>query len=162
MRKQSIEKAATLLLEHGYTQIETELKLPLYQPFDLSIGKICHPTAKPPLITTEILRKLPKTDLNCRFEGSISVEKLWEFYQKDPSQISIKFDVPMVSKDEFDSIFSPPAQWNLEWEKKPKVVMKELTKLRENITSGLEDIVAQAAKDNVKCKKFLGIFIHTN
>jgi len=110
--------------------------------------KISRMPDRHPAITAEILRALPKTDLHCRLDGSVSIDLLWKELQDDkdfdPSHVGQKF----ATKEELKKFL------NTAEEKKLTDVAKDITRLLLQTPAQLEratdDVIRHAVKDGVK------------
>jgi len=98
-----------------------------------------------PLITKEILRAIPKTDLNCRLDGSVSVRALWQEILLEPKALE-DFNLRNSTIEKLQSIVSDPT---LESEAIAKRLMNSLLQNEAQIERGLEDVIKSAVEDGV-------------
>jgi len=109
----------------------------------------------------EVMRKfidmIPKADVNCRFNGSVSIDALWENYSYDEhSKEFIDLEMEMLgldkinSKNELENLIRPPGTIH---NKKSIIraihIMSLFLQTKAQIMRACEDILEKAAKDNV-------------
>jgi len=102
-----------------------------------------------PVITAEILRGLPKTDLHCRLDGSISINQLWKEIQDDK-----EFDLKAVTGMDISSMDQLQKFLSSAEDKKQTDLAKDITRLLlqnpGQLERAVEDIVRHAVDEGVK------------
>jgi len=102
-----------------------------------------------PVVTAEILRGLPKTDLHCRLDGSISITQLWKEIQDDKD-----FDLKAVTGLDITSMDQLQEFMSTAEAKKVTDMAKDVTRLLlqnpGQLERAVDDIVRHAADDGVK------------
>ena len=102
-----------------------------------------------PAITSEILRGLPKTDLHCRLDGSVSINQLWKEIQDDKEfDLKAATGMDIVSQDQLQKFLSSAE------DKKITDIAKDITRnMLQNpgqLERAVEDIVRHAAEEGVR------------
>ncbi|KAL6047960.1 Adenosine deaminase [Balamuthia mandrillaris] len=102
-----------------------------------------------PDITLDIVRNLPKADLNCRLDGSINISLLWKEIQDAGINCRKVFGVPFSSEEDVKKFIYPELHTRESWE-----ICKQLFNVvlqnEGQIQRAIEDIFSTAQKDNVK------------
>ena len=106
------------------------------------------PDRHPP-ITREILEGLPKTDLHCRLDGSVSIDLLWKEIQDD-KEFDLKHvaGVEITTKEELQKFLSSAEDKKLT--DMAKDITKAMLQTPGQLERATEDVIRHAVKDGVK------------
>jgi len=102
-----------------------------------------------PEITADMLRALPKADLHCRLDGSVSIDTLWKEIQDDKS-----IDVKSLAGREFETKEELAEFLGKAEAKRETDSAKDITKMAlqnaGQISRAVEDILVHAKEEGVK------------
>nr|CAG4715040.1 unnamed protein product [Naegleria fowleri] len=105
----------------------------------------------------QFINAIPKADVNCRFNGSVSIDTLWTNYTHDEySTEFINLELEMLglerftTKNELEMLIRPPGtNHNKHTIDRAVHVMSLFLQTKSQILRGCEDILEKAAADNV-------------
>lgn len=164
MRAEAMFNISKLLKQHGYDtsgifQATSHLDVGMDFPqLDSQLASHAdeYNVTKYPEVFKTLIKELPKADLNCRLSGSVSLDTLWRHMQDSATkefvrqswQLECKTEMPVLTKEQFVQ-FIQPAKHTKETIDFASWIMSQLMQTKEQIESGVEDILTTAAKENV-------------
>jgi len=101
-----------------------------------------------PTPTLELIRSIPKTDLHCKLDGSVSLETMWSEYQTSDIDFEKKFGVPCHSLEDLKQLMQP-AKHTPESLLRAKRISKAILQTKEQIERGTMDVYKHAVEDGV-------------
>ncbi|KAJ5071429.1 adenosine deaminase [Anaeramoeba ignava] len=110
---------------------------------------IITPFSIDPPITLEIIQKLPKADLHCRLDGSVSIDTVWDEIQKDPNWFKLFKLEEIKSKEELIEKLQPERHTAKSFALAKKIMLS-VCQTKEQIQRAVDNIYAEASKDNVQ------------
>jgi adenosine deaminase len=176
LRKESLTTIVKILAEEGFAVdnlLQPEIALHLgpliasqksypYQLHDISSKNMYQATW-----IRELVNNIPKSDIDCRFVGSVSLPTLWRLFQSTDQEYLNRFfeflAIPMPnSYEEFIKLIYCHDDSRFSSIRTSLDIMAALLQTPEQIKIGLEDIFREAAKDNLKyLELYIRPTIHT-
>eukprot|EP01116_Phalansterium_solitarium_P019228 TRINITY_DN5309_c0_g1_i1.p1 TRINITY_DN5309_c0_g1~~TRINITY_DN5309_c0_g1_i1.p1 ORF type:complete len:847 (-),score=257.76 TRINITY_DN5309_c0_g1_i1:93-2633(-) len=101
-----------------------------------------------PPITKELLQSLPKVDLHCRLDGSVSLATMWNELQAAPSDVLADAALTLKSPEELRQLMQPETHSEAT-DRLARRVMRSLLQTRAQVERGFEDIVRSAVEQSV-------------
>ncbi|KAL9657953.1 hypothetical protein ABK040_012177 [Willaertia magna] len=107
-------------------------------------------------IIKQFIQAAPKSDVNCRFNGSVSIDTLWTNYSHDEYAtefISLELELlgieQIATKKDLENLIRCN-EFNRETIDRSIYVMSLFLQTKTQIVRGCEDVIEKAALDNVK------------
>eukprot|EP00005_Dracoamoeba_jomungandri_P005358 CAMPEP_0174254576 /NCGR_PEP_ID=MMETSP0439-20130205/3899_1 /TAXON_ID=0 /ORGANISM="Stereomyxa ramosa, Strain Chinc5" /LENGTH=758 /DNA_ID=CAMNT_0015336243 /DNA_START=196 /DNA_END=2469 /DNA_ORIENTATION=+ len=98
-----------------------------------------------PVITEELIKKLPKTDLHCRLDGSLSLEFIFEELNKiDANKFPSLNDLRLMMKTQAGDVY------NKKTTTQRRKLITSILQSKRQIIAGLTDIYKSAVEDNIR------------
>ena len=147
LRLEAFVKAIKVLKENGIDVSEVEKSADYYGNIGVSVPPKFQPPVKNPPITLELLKQMPKCDIDCRLSGSIPYELMWQFYTElnDEEKKALKYDFKSV-----DDIKSFCMNESVEaFHTKGKALTARLLQTESNMRRGVAAVLEDAWKDKV-------------
>ncbi|GAM28448.1 hypothetical protein SAMD00019534_116240 [Acytostelium subglobosum LB1] len=152
LRHDAVLQSIRLFKEHGYDVSGVLANKDYYLEAGIDVTgspKNYHPI---PSVTHEMLSKLPKADLHCRFEGSVSLDQMWQEVQLAKIDINKKFPSikqPINDFNDFKNIIQKPHH-DPETIDIAKRIMNTLLQTSDQLNRGFDNIINVALNDNVQ------------
>jgi adenosine deaminase len=156
IRAEVIRQCVTILKENGYDVSGIVANHEYYDYIGVDLNEVLSPEKRPywrshvnPDITEEIVRALPKTDLHCNLDGSVSIPWIWAQLQKEKIDLKALFDITCNTQEDLVKILQPKSH-TTESTLLCKRLIKQVLQTVEQLESALEDIYEHAIEDGVK------------
>jgi len=109
-----------------------------------------HTVMEPP-ITIDVIKALPKTDLHCRFDGSVSLATVWKEIKQSKVDLQKHFGLkePVTTFQEFQKLIQP-GHHSDHSRRLAKSILKYFLQTEEQLVHALQDIMQNAAAENVR------------
>eukprot|EP01112_Ceratiomyxa_fruticulosa_P016878 TRINITY_DN515_c0_g6_i2.p1 TRINITY_DN515_c0_g6~~TRINITY_DN515_c0_g6_i2.p1 ORF type:complete len:791 (+),score=159.06 TRINITY_DN515_c0_g6_i2:740-3112(+) len=101
-----------------------------------------------PTITRDMIRALPKADLHCRLDGSVSLDLVWKEIQDAKIDMKKSFGVECTSLDDLCGLIRPAVPSD-ELILRAKRISKSVLQSKEQIERGIENVILQAVDEHV-------------
>jgi len=102
-----------------------------------------------PPVTLDLVRSLPKADLNCRIDGSASVLLLWQELQAAKIDLKQRFGIECGSAEELKQFITDPMHDEQGW-LRVKRIFNSVLQYPDQIKRTTENIIRSAADENVR------------
>eukprot|EP01133_Synstelium_polycarpum_P003705 gene3705-4267_t len=159
IRKLNVRKAVAIFQEEGYdiSGVIANKDYYLENGIDVTISK---PVYSPiPEVTFDMIKQLPKADLHCRFDGSVSLELVWkELNSSSSSDIDLE-DIGCSTYEQFAKVIQNPNHTSHSIQVAKKI-MNSVLQTSDQINRGFDDIITTAKLDNIRCDITIGIIVH--
>jgi hypothetical protein len=101
-----------------------------------------------PIITRELCRALPKVDLNCHFDRTVTAEFLYKELLQDPQAMQHTKDLlPFDSKEDFLSQVRQASKHDSIWWK----IIHQTIKTKDQIERVINELYKKAISHNIRC-----------
>jgi len=119
---------------------------------------------KEPELTEEILKALPKTDLHCRFDGSVPSKNVWADLQESKIDLKAITGTEIKTFEEFDALLSKlESSANNEDISLAKKITTSVLQTKAQLERACSLLVEKAVSDNVKyLELIIRPFCHIN
>lgn len=117
-----------------------------YAKLGLKVPLEVFPPMNNPSLNLDIIKKIPKCDLDCRLIGSVPFDLLYEFYQNASENVLSKLPKFNSKEDLINYVTEPEEQKH--YIKGNKLAI-ELLQTKENISKAVKAIVEEAYQDNI-------------
>ena len=147
LRLEAFVRAMKVLRENGIDISEIERAADYYGNIGMSVPPKFRPPVKNPPITLELLKQMPKCDIDCRLAGSMPYELMWELYSglTDEEKKALKYDFKNL-----EDIKSFCMNESVEtYHNKGKLFAARLLQTEENIRKSVSAVLDNAWKDKV-------------
>ena len=151
LRAEAFIKAIKVLQDNNIDISDVIKNATYYLPIGVTIPPKFSPPIQDPPITLQLLQKLPKCDLDCRFLGSVPLKLLFKFYQELPADE--KSSLPEFSTIEDMSSFIYNEQEST-YHIESKRLTRALLQSEANIREGMRGILQEAYDDKVIYMEF--------
>ena len=103
-----------------------------------------------PPITLDVVTSMPKTDLDCRLEGSVSLELVWKELQTAGVDLQAEYFLPCSTFEEFQEFIL--RDHSSKEELLAKRILNRVLQTQGQLERAVASVVEEAIADNVKCK----------
>lgn len=132
-----------------FTEIGVDYaELGIVAPENIIVPKILK--RKEPEITAEIVKALPKTDLHCRFDGSVPPKFIWEELNAAKVDLEPYLHKKVESFEEFEKIITSLESSNDDDIRIAKEITNLVLQTKEQLEKTCEILIDRAIEDNVR------------
>lgn len=161
LRTDCFHDTLRILSEEGYDMSGILAREAYYKSIGVYFGETGLPMP-PPMswrlpqrhISRELLRLLPKTDLHCRLDGSVSIDLLWKELQDASINLAALTGKAITTKEEIATLLTTAEVSDATSDihnstSIAKAITRSVLQKPEQIERALDDVVAQAINDGV-------------
>ncbi|KAK2964829.1 putative Adenosine deaminase [Blattamonas nauphoetae] len=155
MRIDALRKCCVVLKKCGFDISGLEAGFPNFERIPSSIVPVSNQKSywenyTNPKITADVLKQIPKVDLNIRLVGSMSLEKLWELTQKLPAEEKTTVRKYFTSFQELQAFYEtkkdPKSYFSVS---KAKEHYLDVLQQEYELSEAIDDIYRHSKEDNI-------------
>lgn len=154
LRAEALHKSLKILHSHGYDISGIARNADYYDLVGVDIQSALTPTPywgnyQNPPITKEIIRAIPKTDLHCNLEGSVSLELVWEELERAKIDCKKEHDLDIYSLQDLKNFIQKSHHLGEVFWLKAKRLVSSVLQNKDQLERGIDNVIDTAIADGV-------------
>ncbi|EGG18123.1 adenosine deaminase [Cavenderia fasciculata] len=153
LRIESVKRAIEIFRDAGYDLEPLYQNAPYYLERGINVTLPVYKFTPIPTMSLDIISNLPKADLHCRLDGSVSIGLMWDEMVANDYKllkaVQARFNLKLADINEFRSVIQCPSGHTVETIQRAKKIMNMLLQTAEQLQRGFDDVMTRALQDKV-------------